>query len=198
VPEALLFDLGGVVIDLDFGRVFDRWAALSGESAATLRSKYSFDHAYERHERGEIDAAEYFGGLRATLGIDLTLDEFVDGWNCVYLGPVPSVVDLLSDLAERLPLYALTNSNPSHVECWSQRYAAELSMFRSVFISSTMGVRKPEPASFQMVTRSIGLPPDAVHFLDDSAENVRGARAAGMKATLVRSSDDIRSIADSL
>lgn len=198
VPEALLFDLGGVVIDLDFGRVFDRWAALSREDSDTLRARFRFDPAYERHERGEIDAAEYFGGLRTTLGIDLTLDEFVDGWNCVYLGPVPGVVDLLHDLSERLPLYALTNSNPSHVECWSVRYAAELSVFRSVYISSTIGVRKPESACFEMVVRDMGVAPDAVHFFDDSSENVSGARAAGMTATLVRSIDDIRAVAGAL
>jgi putative hydrolase of the HAD superfamily len=52
--DALLFDLGGVVIDIDLGRAFTRWAAAAGTTVETIRSRFTFDAAYERHERGEI------------------------------------------------------------------------------------------------------------------------------------------------
>jgi hypothetical protein len=52
--DALLFDLGGVVMSLDWNRAFSRWAGDSGESAAALRARFLFDLPYERHERGEI------------------------------------------------------------------------------------------------------------------------------------------------
>jgi hypothetical protein len=52
--DALLFDLGGVVIDIDFGRMFARRAAYAGLPPEAIRAQFSFDALYERHERGEI------------------------------------------------------------------------------------------------------------------------------------------------
>jgi len=77
--RALLFDLGGVVITLDFQRVFNRWAFVAGCEAASLAGRFSQDDAYARHERGEIDAAGYFARLRSTLGIELSDEQFLDG-----------------------------------------------------------------------------------------------------------------------
>jgi glucose-1-phosphatase len=50
--DALLFDLGGVVIEIDFGRTVTSWAAAGGVPVDTLRARFAFDHVYERHERG--------------------------------------------------------------------------------------------------------------------------------------------------
>ena len=68
--DALLFDLGNVVIRIDFERVFARWAAHAGCDAALLREKFSHDEPYQRHERGEIEAAAYFASLRNSLGVE--------------------------------------------------------------------------------------------------------------------------------
>ena len=59
--EALLFDLGGVVIEIDFDRVLRRWETISALSFAELKSTFHFDAAYERHERGEIAGAAAAG-----------------------------------------------------------------------------------------------------------------------------------------
>ena len=72
--EALLFDLGGVVIEIDFGRAVASWAAAAGVPVDDIRARFSFDEAYQRHERGEIAGEEYFAALRSslrTLRIDL-------------------------------------------------------------------------------------------------------------------------------
>jgi glucose-1-phosphatase len=188
---ALLFDLGGVVIDVDFGRVVARWAALAGGSVEAIAPRFSADLAYERHERGEINAAGYFTSLRASLGIELTDAEFVDGWNQIYVGEVPGVRALLESLAPRVPLYAFTNSNRTHQPVTLQRYADVLKPFRQVFFSCDMGLRKPEPAAFEAIAAAIAVPLDRILFFDDSAVNVGAARAIGMPAVLVRSLDDI-------
>src|SRR6185503_12830986 len=86
--EALLFDLGGVVIDIDFGRAVASWAEAAGAPVDTIRARFSFDDAYERHERGEIAAGEYFAALRGSLGIDLPDAALTRGWNAIYLDEV--------------------------------------------------------------------------------------------------------------
>lgn len=189
--RALLFDLGGIVIEVDFNRSFAVWARLSGERIETVRARFSFDAFYERHERGEITAGEYFVSLRSSLAINLSDDQFMQGWNAIYVGRIPQTAELLRRLKDRIPIYALTNSNRAHQLIFEKEYAEELRSFRKVFVSSDLGKRKPEPAAFAAVAAEIGVRLDEVLFFDDTRENVEGALAVGMQAVHVRSVEDI-------
>jgi glucose-1-phosphatase len=189
--DALLFDLGGVVFEIDFGRAVASWAAAARVSAETLRARFAFDAAYERHERGEITATEYFAALRASLGIDVPDAALGAGWNAIYLDEVPGIRDVLRRAGERRPLYAFTNSNVTHQACWSVRYAEVLRHFRRVFVSCELGLRKPERAAFEAIASAIGVPLGRILFLDDTPANVEGARAIGMPAVLVRTPADV-------
>jgi putative hydrolase of the HAD superfamily len=180
--DALLFDLGGVVLDIDFDRMFARWAHHAGQEPAAIRARFSFDEFYARHERGEISAREYFSSLRSSLRINLSDAQFVDGWTAIYIGEIPGVPGLLRSLKDHIPLYAFTNSNPTHMNVWATAYAETLKNFRRVFVSSDMGTRKPEPEAFAKVATAIGVPINRILFFDDTGENVRGAIAVGMQA----------------
>jgi glucose-1-phosphatase len=65
----LLFDLGKVVIDIDFDRVIDRWAAHARCDRHLIKEQYRRDLSYKRHEVGEIDSEEFFVGLKAACNI---------------------------------------------------------------------------------------------------------------------------------
>ena len=189
--EALLFDLGGVVIEIDFGRALASWAGAAGVPAGSLQVRFSFDEAYQRHERGEIEAGEYFAALRSSLGIDLPDAALVTGWNAIYVNEVPGMRALLRTVGQRLPIYAFTNSNPTHHAFCCAHYAGVLASFRKVFLSFELGLRKPERAAFEAIAAAIGVPLDRILFFDDTPINVEGARALGMPAVLVRSPADV-------
>lgn len=189
--DALLFDLGGVVIEIDFARVIAAWAGMAGLPAETLRSRFAFDAAYERHERGELDARGYYAALREALGVSLSDEQFERGWNAVFVGEMPGVAPLLAALAPRRPLYAFSNSNPTHRAFWRSRYEESLVHFRQVFVSFELGARKPEARAFERVAAAIGAPPGRILLLDDALENVRGAQRAGLQAAHVRSAAEI-------
>ncbi|HZZ95302.1 MAG TPA: HAD family phosphatase [Usitatibacter sp.] len=190
--RALLFDLGGVIIDIDWDRAFSHWAAHADADAKALRSRFALDAHYERHERGEIGAAEYYESLRSSLGIDVPHEVFDAGWKSIFPGAVVPTVALLRELRGRIPLYLFSNTNLAHQEAWSHQFADALAPFDRLFTSCGIGARKPERAAFEHVAREIGLPLEAILFFDDIEENVRGARAAGMQAVLVRGPDDVR------
>ena len=196
--DALLFDLGGVVVDIDFNRMFVRWAQHAGEPADAIRARFSFDEPYACHERGEIGAGEYFASLRSSLGIDLSDAQFTDGWTAIYIGEVPGVAPLIRALEDRIPLYAFTNSNPTHMSFWASAYAETLKSFRHVFVSSEMGVRKPEPEAFAMIATAIGVPLERILFFDDTRLNVEGALAVGMQAVHVPAHGVAEAIAQSV
>lgn len=156
--EAMLFDLGGVVITIDFGRCFQRWADSAGCAADDLASRFVFDSAYEDHERGTLDAAAYWAKVRNSLSLSLADDLLLAGWNDIYVGADLEVLALLLRARAEWPLYAFTNSNPAHQAVWAERFAADLDVFETVFVSSELGHRKPDRAAFEAVVASIGVP----------------------------------------
>jgi putative hydrolase of the HAD superfamily len=189
--RAILFDLGGVVIDIDFKRAFQIWAALASVDASDLEKRFTFDEAYEQHETGDLQSSAYFNALGKSLNVSLSEDDLVAGWNDIYLGTIPGMVKLLATASQRFPLYAFTNSNPTHQSVWSVRFAAELSAFKTIYVSSELGVRKPDPRSFSLVAEQMGVQASEVLFFDDSVENVNGAVSAGMRGVVVESTRDI-------
>ena len=190
--DALLFDLGGVVIQIDFARAVRAWADAAGVPAAELSKRFSLDAGYEAHERGELDPAAYCAHLRRTLGLDLADEPLLAGWNEIFVGEVPEVGPLLASLARSFPLYAFSNTNTAHRTFWQARYAGILAPFSQVFCSCDLGLRKPTGDAYLEVCRRIGKMPARILFLDDVLENVRGAREAGLRAHQVNSATDIR------
>jgi HAD superfamily hydrolase (TIGR01509 family) len=191
--DALLFDLGRVVLDVDFNRSLACWAHHAGCEPEHLVGRFSAGEAYQCHERGEISDAEFFASLRTSLGIEVTDAQFLEGWNAIFAGPMPEIEPLLARAARSLPLYAFSNTNRAHEAHFSKSYAAVLGYFRKLFLSSTIGLRKPEAEAYDHVIREIGVPAERIVFFDDLAENVEGARARGLIAVQVTS---IRDIAD--
>ena len=189
--DALLFDLGRVVLDIDFNKTLECWAGHADCEPAHLIGRFARDDIYRRHETGKICDAEFFAALRTSLGVGLTDAQFLEGWNEIFAGEMPGIASLLERAAQRLPLYALSNTNGAHVEHFSQRYAAVLGHFREIFLSSSIGLRKPDAAAYDHVVKAIGAPAERVVFFDDLAENIEGARARGLTAVHVTSPDDV-------
>ena len=190
--DALLFDLGGVVIDVDFARVVQAWADAAGVPAAHVRARFSLDAGYEAHERGELGPGEYCAHLRRTLGLELADERLLAGWNQIFGGEVPEVGALLANLKGSLPLYVFSNTNVAHRGFWQARYASILEPFSQIFCSCDLGLRKPSAEAFLEVSKRIGIAPARIVFFDDSPANVVGAGEAGLRAHEVHSAAEIR------
>jgi FMN phosphatase YigB (HAD superfamily) len=189
--DALLFDLGRVVLEIDFDRALACWAGHAGCDPAHFVGRFAQDDAYKRHERGEISDAEFFTALRASLGIEVTDSQFLEGWNAIFAGEMPDIAPLLARAARRLPLYAFSNTNRAHEAHFSQHFAQVLGHFQKLFLSSTIGLRKPDAAAYDHVVKEIGVPAGRIVFFDDSADNIEGARARGLQAVHVTSTRDV-------
>src|SRR6201996_202293 len=131
--EALLFDLGRVVLDIDFGRTLQSWARHAGCEPVQLGQRFLQNEPYLRHEKGEISDEDFFAGLRSSLGIELSDTQFIEGWNAIFIGEVPGIHQMLARAAKYLPLYAFSNTNAPHIACFSTRYAEVLGHFREIF-----------------------------------------------------------------
>jgi glucose-1-phosphatase len=189
--DALLFDLGRVVLDIDFSKAIACWADHAGCKTDDLVGRFVRAESYWHHETGKISDAAYFDSLRTSLGIPLSDAQFLEGWNAIFAGEMPGIAPLLARAAKRLPLYVFSNTNNAHVEYFSVIHADVLGHFREIFLSSSIGLRKPDPGAYDHVVKSIGLPAGRIVFFDDLVENVESARARGLKAVHVKSSGDV-------
>ncbi len=189
--DALLFDLGRVVLDIDFKRAMVCLARHGKCDVADIHARFAPDETLRQYESGKIDEATYFAGLRKMLGVDLTHEQLLEGWNAIFVGEMPGIAPLLARAAKRMPLYALSNTNPPHIAHFSRVHADVLGHFREMYLSSTIGLLKPDAAAYDHVVKAIGAPASRVVFFDDLADNISGARAYGMTAVHVKSSADV-------
>jgi HAD superfamily hydrolase (TIGR01549 family) len=189
--DALLFDLGRVVLDIDFSKALACWAGHAGCSPSDIAPRWAIDAAYHHHERGTISDEAFFEGLRRSLGIAITDEQFLEGWNAIFAGEMDGIAPLLERAARHFPLYVYSNTNRAHVAHFTRIHAHTLKPFRELFYSSSIGMRKPEAAAFDHVVKAMGVPASRIVFFDDLAENVESARSLGIKAVQVKSSRDI-------
>ena len=189
--DVLLFDIGRVVLDIDFNKVMTSWAGHAGCTPAELASRFIVDDSFKHHEVGRIDDAAFFHNLRTSLGIGISDEQFLEGWNAIFAGEMPGIAPLLANAGKRMPLYAFSNTNPAHVAHFSRAYSDVLGHFREMFLSSTIGLRKPDAEAYDHVVKAIGVPASRILFFDDVAANIEGARARGLAAVHVTSTDDV-------
>ena len=185
--QVLLLDLGGVVLGIDFRRVFNFWAEAAGVDKAVFYDHWQLDDGYKAHEIGDLDFADYTTHLSKTLSVSMSDAQWREGWNALWTTPYGNVAALLPALKGRYRLCAYSNTNAVHAESFLQRYPHIFQHFEQLYLSHEVGCRKPAPESFLTVCKLMQCPPSQVIFLDDTKENIAGAEAAGLTAYLTRS-----------
>jgi putative hydrolase of the HAD superfamily len=190
--RAVLFDLGGVVLDIDFSRAIAAWAPHSRLPAEQLRAAFSADEPFQQHETGHLENDGYFAHLRQLLALDCELAHVQAGFNSIFVGEIEETVRMLDALRATVPCYAISNTNAAHVAEIQRAFPRLLPRFRRVFASYEIGHRKPHPAAFTHVLDAIGLPAPEVLLFDDLQPNIEAACALGLQAVRVTGPADVR------
>ena len=184
----LLFDFGGVLVDLDKQRCIDSFARL-GFDIRPFLGTYRQAGPFSLLERGEISVPEFCNELRR-LGCRAETDaEIVGAWED-YLTEVPTErLDMLLKIRQHYSVNCLSNTNEIH---WHQAGADFFQykghgvgdFFDHVFLSCRLGLEKPAPELYAKVVEGLGVPAHEVLFFDDSEVNCEAARACGLQALL--------------
>ena len=196
MPKAIVFDLGGVLIDLDFDRCVKAFREILGyERITDLLDLYHQKGIYGDMEAGLITADEFRAEvLRESRPgcIPADVDRAMAG---LLVGMDPRKVQLLEELSRRFPIYGLSNNNEISVQRMHEIYEENgldwQRIFRKEFLSCRMKLMKPSRAIFDAAAAEIGVPPEDILFVDDSQKNVDGALAAGWRAVLYVQGTDL-------
>jgi len=177
--EVLLFDLGGVLVELTGVPVLGRWAG--EERDEDVWRRWLACPWVRRFERGGCTPSEFAAGVVEDWQLGVSPALFLEEFRRWPRGLFPDAEALLDSLAGRLRLACFSNTNDLH---WP-RFRDELGLgllFDHHFVSHEMGLVKPDREAFEHVVEALGVAPEQILFLDDNQPNVDGARAAGLDA----------------
>ncbi|MEM7541002.1 MAG: HAD family phosphatase [Pseudomonadota bacterium] len=189
--DAVLFDLGGVLMAIDWRRVFAFWGTHSSLSIEQMEARFEMDEPYRRHERGEISGREYFAHLREIMEYRGPDADFIAGWNAILVGEIDDNIAAVRQVSPTIPIFGLTNTNNTHHAVWSVKHPVLFDLCEEIFVSSKLGMRKPEAAMFDHVIARIGADPGRILFFDDAHENIAGAKSRGLSTVHVTDPDEV-------
>ena len=184
----LIFDLGGVIIDLDFQASFQEFATLSGLSANEVAQRTEGLMFFTDYEKGLISSQQFRQQIADLLQFSASDNDIDNAW-CSMLGGMPAPrLQLLQRLKSRYRTFALSNTNDIHVREFNSIVEKSLGSvhlfnehFEEVYFSHEMKMRKPDSEIYLTVLQEQQLKPAETLFIDDNLDNVQGAANLGIQ-----------------
>jgi HAD superfamily hydrolase (TIGR01509 family) len=191
-PRVLLFDVGGVLVQLSGVECMLRWM---GERTTSDEMWHMWLHStpVREFERGRIGAEEFAAAVTAEFRLPVEPRQFLESFTGWVTGLYPGALEMLAQIPSSYQRALLSNSNALH---WT-RVVDELQLgpaFGHHFVSHLTGRIKPDAEAFQHVVDSLGCKPKYVLFLDDNTLNVEAARRCGMQAVRVQGVAETRQV----
>jgi putative hydrolase of the HAD superfamily len=198
IIRALIFDLGGVVINIDPARAFQALQRLAPASVSATDQFLEHNKLFLDYEKGLISDQAFRQGIRELIRRPDLADEAIDAaWCSMLLDIPPERLRLLERLKSRYHTLVLSNTNQIHVDAFNKMVAAATGqpsldhLFEKVYFSHHLKMRKPEAQIYQHVLLEQGLEPSETLFLDDRADNLAAAEAEGIRTQLVTGTNGI-------
>lgn len=183
----IIFDLGGVLIDIDFDKTFAAYERISGENRQNIKESQTLYNTYIDYELGKINSAEFRDNIKKGLKIN-TDDTIIDNaWNALLLDFNPTAINLINRLKPNYTIGLLSNTNEIHFSRCNSKIREQklsenlISLFDNLFLSYEIGLRKPSPSIYQHVIKHLKCQPQEILFIDDLKENIESAQKTGMK-----------------
>jgi glucose-1-phosphatase len=192
--SAIVFDLGGVIIDLDVQRTYHAFSKFLGNGIIEMENGYLKNSVLRQYETGEIDNDQFLSAIEKLSNNRATKEEIIVAWNSMLVRIPDERIRLLEKLREKYRLFILSNTNSIHVDFFEKMapgYEKLSHLFEDVFYSHLIGFRKPEQGAYLAVVKKYGINPDETLFVDDLAANIETARSLGFQTLHVTNGLDI-------
>ena len=185
----LIFDLGNVVLNIDYGRTIDAFKSLGVAEFESLYTPIAQKGFIDDWDKGLISAAEFRECLRVEASVLRRVDDDqIDAaWNAMLLDLPQSRLDILTRLSAHYRTFLLSNTNEIHVAHFDSIVARTIpgkklsDFFEKIYYSNETGMRKPDAEIYELVLRENGLQADETLFVDDLTANVEGAKRVGLQ-----------------
>ena len=196
----IIFDLGGVIINLDINKTIQEFNELSKKPFETIYSQLQQTSIFDEFDKGEIAENDFFNELQKALELNIPKENLLFAWNAMLLDFPKQRLDLLKKLKPNYRLFLLSNTNETHVAEFEKSlfnahgYQNLEAFFEKVYYSCRIGKRKPNTDIFEYLLKTHNLNPHETLFIDDSPQHIEGAIKTGIYAKLLAKDREVEDL----
>jgi putative hydrolase of the HAD superfamily len=189
--DFLIFDLGNVIIDIDYQNSLRLIRNQVSELIQDRVSGFYLTDFHKDYEKGLIDSPTFRNSVRGYFEQDWEDQKVDELWNSLLLTIPENRLELIANLKNKYQIGVLSNTNQIHIEAVDMILMRDHGienlnqLFHRVFLSHEMGLSKPSPEIYEKMVSELGTTPDRVVFFDDLEANVKGAASVGIQAVHV-------------
>lgn len=189
--EVIVFDLGGVIVNVNFkpplGILFDN----SGVPNSTLKANSNIAKLLQNYDTGKVSAPEFHEKIIDHLGIEMSFDDFKRASNEAIEPGEDGIEDIVISLSKNYQLAILSNTNPVHYEHISEKYPI-IGLFEFILLSYEMRAVKPSIEAYEKLILATSKSPSEHLFIDDRIENISAAKEIGMDGIHYQSVENLK------
>lgn len=185
--ENIIFDLGGVLLDIDYNLTRNAFEQLGVLNFDEMYSQAGADQLFQKLETGKISEESFYKELNRRTGLNLSPEAIRLAWNAILLNFRESSLQFLDSIRPKYKIFLLSNTNCIHHTSFSKiffnknREKSFEKYFDKVFYSFEIGLRKPDGICYDWVLKEIGVDPGKTLFIDDSYQNIEAAKKVGLQ-----------------
>lgn len=194
--SAIIFDLGGVLLNLNYQKTIREFEKLGIANAASIYSQATQTPLFDLLETGKISPMQFRAEVKAFFNLSCTNEQLDQAWNAMLMDLPKSRVELLRQVSTQTRMFLFSNTNQIHID-WFKNYLEEsnqtnfLSLFEKAYLSHEVQLRKPDVATFKWVIDQNNLNPETTLFIDDSKQHIEGAKQAGLQTYWLQPHEEI-------
>ncbi len=192
--KAIIFDLGGVIVELDFSNFYNRIITLSPLNKPQTPIMLEFFRQSDIYHQGNMSDDEFYQLACELLQVcALNQQEFFDAFNSIISGFNHEIIEVLKKLknSNNYKLIALSNVNSSHWDYLLDQKWGFIEYFDDLILSHEVHMTKPEKKIFQYTIEKAGCTPEEILFIDDGLNNVVSAKQLGIVGIYFTTVEDL-------
>ena len=182
--KAIIFDLGAVILNINYQNTIDEFTKLGVNNAATFYSKKVQTNLFNQIETGMISSNEFLKVLQKETK-NANINQVEKAWNAMLLDLPEERIQLIEKLKNNYSIYLLSNTNAIHIDAikkqlGKRKWLAFCKLFDKMYLSHELGLRKPDVKIFEYILNEQKLKAEEVFFIDDSPQHIAGAKKIGI------------------
>jgi len=181
--KAIMFDLGGVIIEFDYTRFFNDVIVISPLHKPDTLLLLEFWRQSDIYHQGKISDEEFYKQTCELLQVcALNQQEFFDSFNSVLAERNEEIIQLIRKVRymNKYKLILLSNINASHWEYLLDTKWDFIEYFDEFILSHQEKISKPNPKIFRLAIERAGCKPEEIVYVDDGLNNIKNAEKLGI------------------